>query len=153
MTERLYYHDSFLREFDAQVLACEAAGARNRVILDRTAFYPTSGGQPHDTGRLGDAAIVEVLDAEDDSVAHFTDRAVAAGPVHGTIDWERRFDHMQQHTGQHLLSATFLALFDFPTVSFHLGEETSTIDLDTPSLSAEQVQQAEARANEVVFED
>lgn len=153
MTERLYYDDSFLREFDAQVLACEPDGARWRVQLDRTAFYPTSGGQPYDTGRLGAAAVVEVLDAENDEIAHFTDQPVAAGAVHGVIDWPRRFDHMQQHTAQHMLSAAFIELFKFQTVSFHLGRDISTIDLATPSITARQVEEAERRVNEIIFDD
>src|SRR5271157_4033244 len=124
MTERLYYRDSFLREFDAQVISCDRAGDRWKVTLDRTAFYPASGGQPHDTGKLGGAPVVEVADAEE-KVVHYTSAEVPAGPVHGEIDWARRLDHMQQHTGQHLLSAAFIELFKFPTVSFHLGREVS----------------------------
>ena len=153
MTERLYYHDSFTREFDARVLRCEPAGAAHHVVLDRTLFYPTSGGQPFDTGALSDARVVEVVDAEDDAIVHVTDRAVAPGAVHGAIDWPRRFDHMQQHTGQHLLSAAFIELFGFPTVSFHLGRETSTIDLATKQLTAEQAAGAERRTNEIIGED
>jgi alanyl-tRNA synthetase len=154
MTERLYYHDSFLREFDAQVIACEPAGDRWQVILDRTAFYPTSGGQPHDTGTLGDARVVEVTDREsDDTVVHFTGRAISPGPVHGQIDWDRRFDHLQQHTGQHLLSAAFIELFKMQTVSFHLGREISTIDLAAASLGPQQLEAAERRVNEIIFDD
>ena len=162
MTERLYYEDSFLREFEAEVLSCEAVrpegirGAENarwQVVLDRTAFYPTSGGQPHDTGTLGGAAVVEVLERDDKTVAHLTDKQVPTGPVRGAVDWERRFDHMQQHTGQHLLSAAFLELFNFPTVSFHLGREVSTIDLAAPGLDARLMEQAERRANGIIFED
>ena len=152
VTERLYYHDSFLREFDAQVLACEPAGERWRVLLDRTAFYPASGGQPHDLGKLGGAPVIEVADAEE-KVVHYTSAAVAVGPVHAEIDWARRIDHMQQHTGQHLLSAAFIELFNFPTVSFHLGREVSTIDLDAPSVVPRHVEQAERRTNEIVLED
>jgi alanyl-tRNA synthetase len=139
VTDRLYYHDSFLKEFDAQVISCEQDGDRWRVILDRTAFYPTSGGQPHDTGTLGAAKVSEVLDDENSGdVIHFADTAIPAGPVHGVIDWERRFDHIQQHTGQHLLSAAFIELFKMQTVSFHLGREISTIDLAAPSLDQRQ---------------
>ena len=151
-TERLYYRDSFLREFDAQVVSCEKEGERWRVVLDRTAFYPTSGGQPHDTGKLGDVPVIEVVDAEQ-KVVHYASAAVPVGPVHGTIDWPRRIDHMQQHTGQHLLSAAFIELFGFQTVSFHLGKEVSTIDLDTPAVVPKQLEEAERRVNEVIFED
>jgi alanyl-tRNA synthetase len=153
VTEKLYYDDSFLREFDAHVLACEPENARWRVRLDRTAFYPTSGGQPFDMGRLGAAAVVEVLDAENDEITHFTDQSVAAGAVHAVIDWPRRFDHMQQHTSQHMLSAAFIELFKFQTVSFHLGRDISTIDLATPSITARQVEEAERRVNEIIFDD
>lgn len=114
MTNRLYYHGSFVREFEARVISCIPAKHGGptiqaneawSVILDRTAFYPTSGGQPHDTGRLGDANVTNVFEREDDAVVHVTDRPLAPGLVRGSIDWPRRFDHMQQHTGSHLLSA------------------------------------------------
>ena len=158
MTERLYYQGSFVREFDAQVLFCEQEGegenARWRVILDKTAFYPTSGGQPHDTGKLGDANVVEVVDAGDGKqVVHYTSTPVRPGLVHGEIDWARRIDHMQQHTGQHLLSAAFVERFHFPTVSFHLGRDVSTIDLDAPSIVPRHLEEAERRTNEIIFED
>lgn len=152
MTERLYYTDSFLTRFEARVLACVPSGERYAVRLDRTAFYPTSGGQPHDTGRLGAARVLEVVEDGDD-IVHLTDRPVEPGPIEGEIDWPRRFDHMQQHTGQHLLSAAFLHLFGFPTVSFHLGRQVSTIDLQAVSVVARHLEEAEQRANEVIFED
>jgi len=152
MTERLYYRDSFLREFDAQVISCERMGDRWKVTLNRTAFYPTSGGQPHDTGKLGGVPVVDVEDAEA-LVVHYTSAEVPAGPVRGEIDWVRRLDHMQQHTGQHLLSASFIELFKFPTVSFHLGRELSTIDLNAPSIVPRHLEEAERRVNEVIFED
>jgi alanyl-tRNA synthetase len=154
-TERLYYTDSFLREFDATAVSCDPQeDGRWQVRLDRTAFYPTSGGQPHDTGRLDHAAVVDVVEREEDGeILHITDRAVSLGPVHGSIDWDRRFDHIQQHSGQHLLSAAFLKLFDFPTVSFHLGREISTIDLDAPSVVPRHVEEAARLVNQVVFED
>jgi alanyl-tRNA synthetase len=152
MTERLYYNDSFLRQFDARVLSCEREGDRWKVILDRTAFYPTSGGQPHDLGTLGESAVVEVADAEE-KVVHYTSAEVAPGPVHAEIDWARRIDHMQQHTGQHLLSAAFIELFNFPTVSFHLGREFCTIDLAAPSVTPRHLEGAERRTNEIIFDD
>lgn len=154
MTERLYYRDSFLKEFDATVTSCEREGERFKVTLDRTAFYPTSGGQPHDLGTLSGVPVVEVADAPDGhGVVHYTAAEVPAGPVHAKIDWERRLDHMQQHTGQHLLSAVFLELFQFPTVSFHLGREVSTIDLSAPVVTKENFEAAERRANLLIFED
>jgi alanyl-tRNA synthetase len=156
LTERLYYHDSFLKTFDATVTRCEPesrpGGSRWKVTLDRTGFYPTSGGQPHDLGTLGNAPVIEVADAED-HVVHYTSAEVPVGPVKGTIDWARRFDHMQQHTAQHLLSAAFIELYKMQTISFHLGEEICTIDLATPSLAQSQLDAAERRTNEIIFED
>src|SRR5580692_5309922 len=145
-TERLYYHDSFLREFDAQVISCEKDGERWKIVLDRTAFYPTSGGQPYDTGKLGDAPVVEVADVEH-KVVHYASAAIPVGPVHGVIDWPRRIEHMQQHTGQHLLSAAFIELFGFQTVSFHLGREISTIDLAAPNRSEEHTSELQSQSN------
>jgi alanyl-tRNA synthetase len=123
-----------------------------RVKLDRTAFYPTSGGQPHDTGRLGDSRVVDVLD-EDDEVIHVVDKSIAIGPVQGTIDWARRFDHMQQHTGQHVLSAVFHSRFSLPTVSFHLGSDVCTIDVRGQEPTQEILDGAMAAANDVVYAD
>src|SRR5467141_1283283 len=124
-TKRIYYDDAFLRRFEAEVLACEERagneGKRWRVVLDRTALYPASGGQPDDRGKIGAAEVVEILD-EGEEIAHFVDRPVTLGPVTAEVAWERRFDHMQQHTGQHLLSAVLQTKFGLPTVSFHLGE-------------------------------
>ncbi len=148
-TERLYYSDSMLHSFDAHVVRNEG----DRVVLDRTAFYPTSGGQPHDIGTLGGARVVNVEDNDAEEVIHFLDRPIESAEVHGEVDAARRFDHMQQHTGQHLLSAVFIELFNFPTVSFHLGDETCTIDLAIPKIDAEQITRAEERSNAVVFEN
>ena len=149
VTERLYYRDCYLQEFRARVV--ETTGDGRRVYLDRTAFYPTSGGQPFDIGTLGGANVIEVID-EEDRVAHVLDAPVAAGEISAEIDWQRRFDHMQQHTGQHLLSAVLEELFKIPTVSFHLGAEVCTIDVTAPSLTAVQIDQAEDRCAEIVGE-
>jgi alanyl-tRNA synthetase len=154
MTDRLYYHDARLRTFTARVL--EARDDGRRVYLDRTAFYPTSGGQPHDYGMLGGVPVVDVVD-EEDRVAHVLAEAlpVAGGdaPVEGTLDWARRFDHMQQHTGQHLLSAVIEELYAIRTLSFHLGQESSTIEIGAATLSATQMGAIERRANEVICEN
>jgi alanyl-tRNA synthetase len=123
-----------------------------RVKLDRTAFYPTSGGQPHDTGRLGDARVVDVLDEEED-VIHVVDKPIEIGAVKGSIDWDRRFDHMQQHTGQHVLSAVFHSKFALPTVSFHLGSDVCTIDVRGREPTQEILDAAMAAANDVVYAD
>jgi alanyl-tRNA synthetase len=152
-TERLYYEDAFLREFDATVIACEPAGDRWHLRLDRTAFYPTSGGQPFDTGRLNDVAVIDVSDEHGDEIVHVIEQPITSTEVHGVIDWPRRFDHMQQHTAQHMLSAAFIELFGFQTVSFHLGRDISTIDLATPSVVARHLEEAERRVNEIIFED
>jgi len=153
MTERLYYADSSLISFDATVVSSEPDGDRAIVVLDRTAFYPSSGGQPFDTGALGGARVVDVVDREDGTIAHVLDRGLAPGAsVRGDIDWPRRLDHMQQHTGQHVLSAAFDRLHGVRTVSFHLGAETSTIDL-AREVSAAEIDEAEEAANRVVWDD
>lgn len=118
MTERLYYTDSYLREFSARVVERAADGCT--VYLDRTAFYPSSGGQPFDTGNIGGVAVLDVVD-EDSRVAHRLAGNVEVGAVECAVDWERRLDHMQQHSGQHVLSAVFADTFGMKTVSFHWG--------------------------------
>ncbi len=150
MTERLYYTDSYLREFDASVIDLSDGG--RKVYLDRTAFYPTSGGQSFDTGVLGDAEVVDVVD-EGGRIAHLVAAPLERGRVTGRVDWDRRFDHMQQHTGQHLLSAVLAELYAYRTVGVHFGRESSTLDLDVSAISHEQVVAAEARANAVVVEN
>jgi alanyl-tRNA synthetase len=152
LTERLYYNDSYLRKFDARVLACVPAGQHWQVTLDRTAFYPTSGGQPFDTGKLGNARVLEVMEDESERVVHVLDQPLQVETVQGSVDWPRRFDHMQQHTGQHILSAAFVELSNFPTVSFHLGRDMCTIDLPQMPTPVE-MEAAERRANAVVFEN
>ncbi|MBV8205839.1 MAG: alanyl-tRNA editing protein [Acidobacteria bacterium] len=161
-TERLYYDNSFLYEFEAAVAeASPAENGRHQVVLDRTAMYPSSGGQPFDTGVLHaqgrEYRVVEVAERESgDAVVHFLEGSpdLPPGmPVRVRIDEPRRRDHMQQHSGQHVLSAAFLELFQLPTVSFHLGEEVCTIDLDANSLVPAQVEAAERLANRIVTED
>ena len=148
MTERLYYSDCYLTSFHARVIAAAENG--RRVYLDRTAFYPTSGGQPFDVGTLGGARVVEVVD-EEERVAHVLDAPLAAaGEVEAHVDWTRRFDHMQQHTGQHLLSAVFEELYGLRTLSFHMGAETSTIDIAAAELEAAQAARVEDRCAELI---
>lgn len=164
MTKHLYYDDSFLYEFDAEVaVLIDGSGPESRpaAILNQTAFYPTSGGQIFDTGWLLPAGkqklrVVEVAEKEDGTILHFLEEAAGLeerAQVHGTIDVERRRDHMQQHSGQHVLSAAFIQLFDVPTVSFHMGDDYCSIDLDTRSLSQRQVEEAERLANDIVVEN
>jgi len=150
MTERLYYTDSYLREFQARVI--DRADGGRTMYLDRTAFYPTSGGQPHDTGAIAGVPVLEVID-EGERIAHRIDGDVNSADASCRIDWARRFDHMQQHSGQHLLSAVFIEQFGIETVSFHLGQEISTIDLEIAAVDPEKVAAAERRANEVVWEN
>lgn len=149
MTERLYYTDSYLIQFRARVV--DASPDQLRVYLDRTAFYPTSGGQPFDTGVLGGSKVVEVVD-EGHRIVHVLSERLRETEVDGRIDLARRFDHMQQHTGQHLLSAVLVEMFDAPTLSFHLGAESSTIDI-ARLLDPAQLREAERRANQIVFEN
>ena len=155
MTERIYYTEPYATEFDAAVVSVEPAAGdagRKAVVLDRTAFYPTSGGQPFDTGALGKARVVDVVDDDSGRILHIVEGEIAAGPVHGAIDWQRRFEHMQQHTGQHVLSAAFDRVLGARTVSFHLGTTASTIDLSREVSSAE-IARAEAEANRIVWQD
>jgi alanyl-tRNA synthetase len=152
VTERLYYDDPYLREFDAAIVERTTHEGTPALVLDRTAFYPTSGGQPFDVGVLSGVRVLDVLDTEDGRLLHVVERLPDGDAVHGTIDWARRFDHMQQHTGQHVLSAAFDHLLGARTQSFHLGADYSTIDL-ARELSAAEVARAEAEANRVVWED
>jgi alanyl-tRNA synthetase len=160
MTDRLYYHDSFLYNFDAEIRSVVET-PRPAVILDRTAFYPTSGGQIHDTGWLvvedDKHDVTEVVDAEDGRVVHYLDAPLKnvqpGAKVRGEIDPARRRDHMQQHSAQHVLSAAFVRLFNMPTVSFHMADDYCSIDLDTPGLNQDQIESAERLANEVVTEN
>ncbi len=152
MTDRLYYHDPYLREFEATVLETTIHEGKTAVVLDRTAFYPTSGGQPFDVGTLSGARVLDVVDTDDGRILHIVDRAPEAAGVKGAIDWPRRFDHMQQHTGQHVLSAAFDRLLKARTESFHLGADYSTIDL-ARELSPAEIARGEDEANRVVWED
>lgn len=154
-TDRLYYRDAYLTTFTAKVVDVDGT----RIRTDRTAFYPTSGGQQFDTGTLAGARVVDVVD-DGDSVVHVMESApgiapgIAAGAeVTGTVDWTRRFDHMQQHTGQHLLSALFDDLCDAATASVHFGAESCTLDVDAESLSHAAAVRVEQRANAIVAEN
>jgi len=145
LTERLYYHDSYLQTFNAQVVSQSEDGLR--IVLDRTAFYPTSGGQPHDLGALNGIPVLDVID-RDATIEHLLAQPLACREVTGQIDWPRRLSHMQQHTAQHLLSAVLQEEFGLQTVSFHLGTEESTVDVEPPN--AESLSAMETRANQVL---
>src|SRR5699024_7075913 len=152
-TEKLYYQDPYIRSFSAEILQCkEDEKGRFYVVLDKTAFYPTGGGQPHDTGSINDVRVYDV-EEEKGEIRHFIDTPLEEGQCSGEIDWERRFDHMQQHAGQHILSAAFENMFGFKTVGFHLGGETCTIDLEVSALTEEEVNRAEGQANRVILEN
>ena len=150
MTERLYYTDSYLSEFEAAVVDCQEEG--RRIYLDRTAFYPTSGGQQFDTGQLNGIEVVDVV-VEGEEVAHCLAHPLEGSRVAGRIDWPRRFDHMQQHTGQHLLSAVLADRLGLATTSVHFGKLSSTVDLEGGALPREQLSRVEAWANDVVVQN
>jgi alanyl-tRNA synthetase len=161
MTERLYYSDSYCTTFSARVSECLVINRSKAVALDRTAFYPTSGGQPHDMGTLNGIPVVDVIEREEDgTVIHVLSSSVKSedvlrpdDQVQGVIDWPRRFDYMQQHTGQHVLSQAFVQTVDADTVGFHLSDDYSTIDLNCDTLTDEDASRAEALANRIVFDD
>jgi alanyl-tRNA synthetase len=150
MTDRLYYTDSYLCDFEASVSA--RADDSRRIYLDRTAFYPTSGGQPFDTGQLGGVEVVDVVD-EGDNIAHLLAEPLTTSVVRGLVHWKRRFDHMQQHTGQHLLSAVFAEQMGHQTVAVHFGSESSTLDLEAGSVTRDETDRAEELANEIIVQN
>ena len=152
MTLRLYYSDAYLKEFDARLVRCWSQGERYAAILDQTAFYPTSGGQPHDSGTIQSIPVVDVYE-DGNTLVHVLMDSLPQGPVHARIDWARRFDHMQQHTGQHILSQAFLRDAQAQTVSFHLGQSVSTIDLDCTRLDPDRILRVEDTANQVIMEN
>ncbi|WP_255416316.1 alanine--tRNA ligase-related protein [Rummeliibacillus sp. POC4] len=155
MQELFYYQDVMMKEFDATIQSQQIdVDGRKYIVLDNTAFYPTGGGQPHDTGMLNNVKVIDV-ERIDDEIRHYVDELLPEGTkkVHGVLDWKRRFDHMQQHAGQHILTAAFVEILNYPTVSFHLGTETVTIDIDVPNLSDQELAFVEKRANEIILEN
>jgi alanyl-tRNA synthetase len=151
MTIRRYYDDSYTWKFDATIVEASSGETAPFAVLAASYFYPTSGGQPHDVGRLGAANVIDVAVRESDgALVHSLDRAIDQGPVAATIDGVRRFDHMQQHTGQHILSQAFLRVANAATIGFHLGVETVSIDLDSNALSEAQITDAAEVANQLV---
>ena len=152
--QRLYYQDAYTTKFTALVMGQVEVNGRQAVLLDRSYFYPTSGGQPHDMGILQGTPVVEVTVRETDgAVLHWFDGEGVEGEVTAVIDWDRRFDHMQQHTGQHILSQAFMQIAEAKTISFHLSQESATIDLDIEKLSQEQLADAELLANETIWQN
>lgn len=153
MRELLYYQDAMLQTFEADVVGKGVDDIGPYVVLSNTAFYPTGGGQPHDTGWLNDNAVINVEKFEDEIRHYVNSETNLEGTVKGQLNWDRRFDHMQQHTGQHILTAAFVELFDMPTISFHLGTGLVSIDLQTSMVTEEQLALAEQRANEIILEN
>jgi alanyl-tRNA synthetase len=151
-TRRLYYEDAYLLEFEAEVVARAGHEGLPAVVLDRTAFYPESGGQPWDKGTLGGEEVVKVLDL-DGAILHVLKHEVAAGAVRGQVEWPTRFDHMQQHTGQHILSQAFFETLRGETLSFHLGPDVSTLEIGLRTISDAEWDRVEDRANAIVWEN
>ncbi len=153
MTTRLYQANSYQREFAATVTHSLEHEGQPAVILDQTCFYPTAGGQLHDTGYLGQQRVLDVVvDKASNEILHLLDKPLSIGLTQGSIDWTRRFEHMQQHTGQHLLSQTFIRLFDLDTISMRIGAKETTIDLETPA-TPEQALEAEQFVNGIIYEN
>ena len=154
-TERLYYSDSHLIEFEARVIdVTERVSGWTAVKLDRTAFYPTGGGQPSDTGTLNGSRVVECVDDGDNGILHMVQGSPAKDSlVHGRVDWPRRLDHIQQHTGQHILSQAFVTLFDAPTKSFRVLDQSCEIDVDLSNPTTETIERGVELANNVIWED
>ena len=154
MTKRLYYDNAYCMAFQATVIDRFVLDSCQAVILNQTYFYPSSGGQPHDTGRINGAQVVDVYVRESDNkVIHILESNVSSDIVEAEIDWKRRFDHMQQHTGQHILSQAFVRIARAPTLSFHLGADIATIDLPKDGLTPQFIEEAEILANEIVWDD
>lgn len=156
ITERLYYFDSHLIEFEARVVdVTERVSGWTAIILNRTAFYPTGGGQPSDTGTLDGLRVVECIDDGERGVLHVVQGNTPAKDtiVHGRVDWPRRLDHMQQHTGQHILSQAFVTLFDAPTRGFRVSESSCEIDVELREPTSEKIERAVELANNVIWED
>ena len=153
MTRKLYLQNPYQRSFSSVVIEATEIDGKPGVILEQTAFYPTSGGQPHDTGTLNGMPVVDVIEDEQHRIIHLLEQPLKAAGVEGQIHWERRFDHIQQHTGQHLLSQALIQVCDAETVSFHLGEESSTIDVDKSGLEPAALASVEQLANTIIYEN
>ena len=155
MQAKLYYQDAYIQTFSARILKQESdETGKNYVVLNQTAFYPTGGGQPHDTGQIADREVLNVEEVNGE-IRHYLETPIELSDsnVSCTINWERRFDHMQQHAGQHILSAAFDHLFGYKTVGFHMGAENLTIDLETEELTKEEAGKAEELANKIILEN
>ena len=153
MTKKLYLENPYLQSCLSNVIGRTEVDGKPGVILDQTVFYPTSGGQPHDTGNINNLAVIDVFEDKNRHIVHLLEKPIARGQAACEINWQRRFDHMQQHTGQHILSQAFLKICKGDTLSFHLGDHSATIDIDQPGLSPEVITAVEQLANQTVFEN
>ncbi len=151
-TVRLYLDDPYQVEFEARIVERRTEEQKPAVILDQTCFYPESGGQPYDRGWIDGVEVVKVFE-EDSRIVHLIEKDIQAESIKGKIDWERRFDHMQQHSGQHILSQCFHELLEAETLAFHLGEAFSTLEMDLRKVSEEDLARVETRASEIIYQD
>jgi alanyl-tRNA synthetase len=151
-TKKLYFEDAYLAEFEARVVGRTVFEGRPAIILDRTAFYPEAGGQSCDRGTINGVAVLQVVE-DRDTVVHVLERAIDTDTVHGSVDGPRRFDRMQQHSGQHILSQAFYKVVKGATMSFHIGDDVSSVEIEVPKISDPDLDRVEARANAVLFED
>lgn len=151
-TRKLFFENVGLVEFDGRIVERREVDRRPAVVLDQTAFYAEAGGQPWDLGTIGGIPVLKVIDDEG-TIVHVLERDIAGEAVAGKIDWLRRFDHMQQHTGQHVLSQAFIEINNGETRSFHLGEDVSTLEIGIGQISDETLDRVERRANEIIFAD
>jgi alanyl-tRNA synthetase len=153
MTSKLYLDDQYLRRFTSAVSHIIGSGEKPGIVLEQTLFYPSSGGQPHDTGTINDIPVIDVFEDDQRRVVHLLAEPVAGNRVEGRIDWSRRFDHMQQHTGQHLLSQAFLMTANAHTRSFHMGDQSATLDLNQAGFSTKTITAVEDLANQIIYEN
>ena len=153
MTQKLYLDDSYLCEFHSSVIERTDVNGRPGVILDRTIFYPTSGGQPHDTGEINDSSVIDVFEDQHHRIVHLLKTPFSGVRIEGRLNWTRRFDHMQQHTGQHMLSQAFLKICKADTISFHLGKKSATIDLNESGFGKEKISSVETLVNQIIYEN
>ena len=153
MTEKLYLQDSYLKNCTARIVQTIQMEAKAGIILDKTIFYATSGGQPHDLGTINDTSVVDVLENQNHQLVHVVDNPIQDNQAYCELNWERRLDHMQQHTGQHILSRAFLKTIEANTLSFHLGEKSATIDVDKHDLNIATILQVEELCNQIIFDN
>ena len=151
-TKRLYFENPYQVEFEAQVIRKIIHEQKPALILDQTCFYPESGGQPCDKGQIDGINVLKVVEDKEE-VLHLVEKDVSSKKIKGKIDWERRFDHMQQHSGQHILSQSFYEFFEAETLSFHLGIDSSTVEMDLRTISEEEIEKVEERANDIIFQN